>query len=264
VPERLHEVALTLEEVDKILSVCGSQALLVGGQALAFWAARYGIKPVGALSTNVTSDVDFVGSAQVAEKLGKALNWNIWLPKMEDATPQTAKVSTSIRGGGVKQVDFLRTIVGLDTDWIQARAVEATLPSGAMIRILHPLDVLESRLRNLQILPSKRDGAGIAQAELAIAVARKFLESLIESGEDTRTILDAVERVLQIALDKPLANVAADFGLNPLISVPWSKVDVPDFQAKRWPQVLAAAAELRRKSAVRKARRAASGKDKTS
>ena len=78
-----------------------------------------------------------------AEKLRKSLNWNIWLPTMDDATEQTAKVTTPIPGGGVKQVDFLRAIVGLDTDWIQARAVEATLPSGRVVRILHPLDVLD-------------------------------------------------------------------------------------------------------------------------
>jgi hypothetical protein len=54
--------------------------------------------------------------------------------------------------------------------------------------------------------------------------------------------------------------VAIDYDLNPLIAVPWSKIDVPDFQAKRWPQVLAATAERRRKYAERKARQAASRK----
>jgi hypothetical protein len=260
VSERLHEVALTRDEVDRILSVCGSQTLLVGGQALAFWAARYEVQPVGVLSASVTSDVDFIGTSRVAEKLRNALSWNIWLPTMDDATEQTAKVTTRIPGGGVKQVDFLRAIVGLDTDWIQAHAVEATLPSGAVVRILHPLDVLESRLRNLQTLPSKRDAVGIAQAELAIAVAGKFLQSLLEPGGETRSTLDAVERVLQMALDKQLAKVAIDYDLDLLISVPWWKIDVSEFQAKRWPQVLAATAEFRRKYAERQARRAASRK----
>jgi hypothetical protein len=261
VSERLHEVALTREEVDQILSVCGSQALLVGGQALAFWATRFEVEPVGTLSACVTSDADFIGTSRVAEKLRNELNWNIWLPTMDDATEQTAKVTTRIPGGGVKQVDFLRAIVGLDTDRIQARAVEVTLPSGALVRILHPLDVLESRMRNLQSLPSKRNAGGIAQAELAIAVVGKFLLYLLESGEETGRILDAIERVLQIALDKRLARVAIDYGLDPLASVPWSKIDVPDFQAQRWPQVLAATAEFRRKYVERKARRSSSDKD---
>jgi hypothetical protein len=66
--------------------------------------------------------------------------------------------------------------------------------------------------------------------------------------------------VLQIALDKQLAAVAIDFGLNPLISIPWQQIDAPDFQTKRWPQVLAAAAKIRRKHVGVQARRAASRK----
>jgi hypothetical protein len=257
VSERLREVALTSEEINRILSVCGSRALLVGGQALAFWAVRYEVEPIGVLSTSITSDADFIGSASVAEKLRESLNWNIWLPTMDDATEQTAKVTTRTPAGGVKQVDFLRAIVGLDTNGLWARAVEVALPSGARLQLLHPLDVLESRLRNLQHLPSKRNAAGIAQAALAVAVVGKFLRSMVESGEETRTVLDAVERVFQMALDKQLAEVTSDYGLDPLACVPWSKIDVPDFQAKRWPQVLAATAEFKRKYPQRIARAAA-------
>lgn len=254
--ERLREVALTSDEINRILSVCGSRALLVGGQALAFWAVRFEVEPIGVLSASITSDADFIGSALVAEKLRESLNWNIWLPTMDDATDRTAKVTTRTPTGGVKQVAFLRAIVGLETSGLQARAVEATLPSGAQLRLLHPLDVLESRLRNLQYLPSKRNAAGIAQAALAIAVVGKFLQSMVESGDETRPVLDAVERVFQMALDKQLAKVALDYDLDSLACVPWSKIHVPNFQAKRWPQVLAAAAEFKRKYTERKARAA--------
>ncbi len=211
------------------------------------------------LSASVTSDVDFIGTARVADMLRRSLDWNIWIPTMDDATEQTAKVTAPTPGGGVKQVDFLRAIVGLDTQGIQSRAVEATLPSGALVRILHPLDVLESRLRNLQRLPSKRTPAGVAQAALAISIVGEFLQSLVDSGEHTRTILDAVERVVQIALDKRLAVVAIDYSLDPLTSVPWSAIDVADFQAKRWPQVLAATTEFRKKYLERAARRKVPG-----
>jgi hypothetical protein len=44
--------------------------------------------------------------------------------------------------------------------------------------LLHPLDVLESRLQNLLSLPQKRDEAGIAQANLAIAVAGSEFQTL--------------------------------------------------------------------------------------
>lgn len=91
---RHHDAALTHEEVDKILRYCGPRSLLVGGQALAFWALHYEIEPVGALSAKITSDADFIGTATDARRLGAAMNWKVWIATLDDATVQTAKVTT--------------------------------------------------------------------------------------------------------------------------------------------------------------------------
>ena len=249
-----YEVALTAEEVDAILFHCGTEALLVGGQALAVWASYFQVEPVGALAEKVTLDADFIGGREVAMKLGSALQWHVYLPTFEDATPQTAKVSMTLPDGGVKQIDFLSAISGLDTARVQSRAAELELPSGARVRILAPLDVLESRLRNLDALPTKRNSMGIAQAELAIAVVAKFFELLIESGEKVRTVLDAVKRMGQIALDPRLSRVCFEYSLNPLAAVPVSRIKSPAFQAQRWPQIMREAGKLRQKHLDRAAR----------
>jgi hypothetical protein len=59
-----------------------------------------------------------------------------------------------------KQVDFLSGIVGLDTEAIRKRASQLILADGTAVRLLHPLDVLESRLRNLDALSSKQNVIG--------------------------------------------------------------------------------------------------------
>jgi len=245
VSKRQHEIALSREEVEEILRHCADGPLLVGGQALAFWSVRYGIEPIGALATKITSDVDFVGSVSHARKLGAALRWKVWVASIDDASGQTAKVTKLLPGGGVKQIDYLRDIVGLDTARIQARAVVVSLPSGATIRILHPLDVLESRLRNLERLASKQNVVGIAQAELAIAVAGKFINALIDSCADKRTLFGAVERIGKIARDKGLITVLVDYQLDPLLAVPAARIDSAAFRTKRWPQIQKEVAELR-------------------
>ena len=251
--ERQHEVALTPKEVDTILGQAG-HTLLVGGQALAFWANYYEIKPIGELSMKITSDVDFLGTAADAKRLGAAMGWKVWLATMDDAgSGQAAKVTKRLPGGGVKQVDYLSAIVGLDSVRIQARAVEARLPAGPTVRILHPLDVLESRLRNLQTLPDKRNPQGIAQAHLALEVVARFISALIDR-DDQRTALDAVERVARIALDKGLVGVLVQCGVDPLTAVPATRITSPEFQANRWPQVQRLVAEVRRKHARRMTR----------
>jgi hypothetical protein len=245
--EPLPEIALTEEEIDQILRSCNGRALLVGGQALAFWAQHYQVKPLGVLSVNVTSDADFVGTAQVARELSqslKSMGWRYWQPSVDDATSQTAKLSKRVEGQGIKQIDFLGSIVGLKTEGIQQRAVVVNLADGTHIRVLHPLDVLESRLKNLAQLPSKRDPQGIAQAHLGIDVVRCFLEQLLRA-EPARRLLDAIERVFRMAQEKSLEPVFHDYGLDPLTAVPADSVPSEDFRTRRWPQILTLIAEQR-------------------
>ena len=253
--ERLHEIALSPDEVREILAQCGSRALLVGGQALALWTAVYGVTPPKVLAASISSDADFIGNATLARKLGEALNgWDFWQPKLDDATPQTAKLSRTVNGG-IKQIDFLGAIAGLDTAAVQRRAVVITLASGVELRVLHPLDVLESRLQNLLLIPEKRHAAGIAQAHLAVRIANAFLARRIEEGAGAREVLDAIERIGQIATNKRLIGVMLDYEVDILSAVPFEKVDHAEFRAKRWPQITQAVQELRRKRQQQRARR---------
>ncbi|MDE2050668.1 MAG: hypothetical protein KGL45_01795 [Gammaproteobacteria bacterium] len=244
----LPELALTDQEVDEVLRHCDGQALLVGGQALAFWAQYYRIKPHGDLAVVVTSDADFVGAARVARAIAAALKpagWRYWQPSPEDATSQTAKLSKRIEGLGIKQIDFLDRIVGLKTEGIQRRAVALELADGARLRVLHPLDVLESRLKNLAELPSKRNSHGIAQARLALEVTGCLLDQLLRE-ENARRLLDAIERIFLIARQKGLQDVFHDYGIDVLGIVPADRIPSEVFRKKRWPQILAHVAQQRR------------------
>jgi hypothetical protein len=255
--EPLPAIALTEEEIDQILRGCAGRALLVGGQALAFWAQYYQVKPLGVLSVNVTSDADFVGTARVARDLSqslKPLGWRYWQPSVDDVTTQTAKLSKHIDGQGIKQIDFLGSIIGLKTEAIQRRAVVLSLANGIRIRVLHPLDVLESRLKNLAQLPSKRDSQGIAQAHLAVEVVRCFLEQLL-SEEPERRLLDAIERVIRMAQEKSLEAVFHDYEIDLLDAVPADRVSSNEFRTRRWPQILTLMSEQHRAYAQRGQRR---------
>src|SRR5688572_29684431 len=131
---------LSRDDVLKILTVCSTNALLVGGQALAFWADRLGVELPEELTPVVTSDADFIGDSTLAKELGRKLGWKTWLPTLDDATPQTGKVTQRLKDGRIKQVDFLSGIVGLTTKDVVRRAVELALPDVGPIRVLHPVD----------------------------------------------------------------------------------------------------------------------------
>ncbi len=253
----LQEAELTSEEIERILRVCGSRALLVGGQALATWAVHYGIQPVGELSRAVTMDADFIGTSSIAQALQRSLGppWKLRKATFDDAGEQVAKVYATVPEEGIKQVDFLSGIVGLDTKDVRKRASEITLADGVTVQLLHPLDVLESRLRNLDALPSKRNAIGVAQARLAVSVVRAFIGNYMDTGGDPRTVRQAVKRVEKLVLDTRLSQVALTYDIDVLAAIPVERIAYLRFHERQWPKVLARLERKREKFVARIERR---------
>jgi hypothetical protein len=234
----VREATLTPEDVRKILSICSPAGLLVGGQALAFWADHLHVERPASLASGVTADADFIGDGALAATLGKHLGWQIWIPTLDDSTPQTGKVTHRTKTGDVKQVDFLSGVVGLTTKDLARRAVELDVPDIGHLRVIHPLDVLDSRIQNLHLLPEKRNDAGIAQAQLAIRVARAFIVQTVDTRGERRG-LKLLERVIEIALDIASVRVFLLFGIDPLEGVPIEDFrTTPALHKVRWPQAV--------------------------
>ncbi|MFO1456127.1 MAG: hypothetical protein U1F18_07770 [Steroidobacteraceae bacterium] len=232
------EAALTQDELASILRICSPDALLVGGQALAFWVDRLAVPRPPELAASITTDADFIGNADIARRLGRGLGWKTWIPSLEDATPQIAKVTHVEVDGSIKQVDFLSGIVGLTTKDVRRRAQQLDVSGVGTIAVLHPVDVLDSRIQNLHLLPSKRNPAGFAQARLAIAMVKAFIRA--ESVQDDRPGLKLLERVVSIAQDHAALLVHVLYGIDVLAAVPIADFTrSPELHRKRWPQVVA-------------------------
>lgn len=235
--ERDTEAPLTPGDVQKILSICSPGGLLVGGQALAFWADYLQVRRPANLVSGVTSDADFIGDSVLAKSLGKRLGWDTWIPSLDDSTPQTGKVTHRMKNGTVKQVDFLSGVVGLTTKDLARRAVELDVPHIGHLRVIHPIDVLDSRIQNLHLLPEKRTDAGIAQARLSVDVARAFIQQEIaQRGE--RAGLKLLERIADIAADIAAVRVFLLYGIDPLEAIPLENFRTTSALHKvRWPQI---------------------------
>ena len=245
--EQEHEAPLTPADVRQISRICGSEGLLVGGQALAFWADFFAVALPPIFSSGVSSDADFIGDVALARKLARTLRWNERLPSMDDATPHTAKVTKRSAGGGVKQVDFLSGVAGLETRDLERRAVEVDVPEIGRFRVIHPIDVLESRIKNLDLLPHKRTSAGVAQALLAVDVARAFIRHTI-AVQGERVALKLLERIVAIAKEPAGLRVQLRFEVEPLSAVPLDDFRTTSaLHSERWPQVLAEIGAQRRK-----------------
>ena len=176
------QLPLSSDEIRQILENC-EDVVLIGGQALALWSQVYHVPPPTELSSGIQRPTwtSSVPSVSRAKALGRALNksggnWKLHEVDSGDFTPQTAKLSLAVKDEGYKEIDFLWAIVGVATDQVKDRAAEVMLPGISRgVKIIHPLDLLASRLHNLAEIPEKRDVQGVAQGQLGIRVARAFI-----------------------------------------------------------------------------------------
>ncbi len=244
------QLPLSSDEVRQILESSSQDAVLVGGQALALWSEVYHVLPPNELSGGISADIDFIGSVSAAKIVGQALNrsggsWKLHEVDAGDTTPQTAKLSLTVNDEGYKEIDFLWAIVGVSTDQVKTRAVEMRLPGLARgVKVIHPLDLLASRLHNLADIPEKRNAQGVAQGWLAITVVRAFI-SQAHSPLQERDVYPFVEEVRRIALNKKLGRVYHEYGFDVLSAVPVELFKNEDFLSRRWPQIKALVAEQR-------------------
>ena len=226
---------LSREALDRILAAA-AEPILIGGQALVVWADYFGVDAGREFPRGVTFDVDFLGSAADAKKLHAALGGKLYIPTLDDVTTQAAKLYIENFEGGELEVDFMAAILGGEEGSIRKRVLTLEV-NGARIRVLHPFDVLRTRVINLHILKSRaRDARYVAQAELAIRVLHAYLSRALHDGQE-RLVLKAVEALVKLADSTAGRDVWRTQGLDIMKAVPADEISAKNFHELRWPQI---------------------------
>jgi hypothetical protein len=214
-------------------------AVLVGAQALVVWANVLGVRTRPPLEPYVTSDIDFLGSREVARELARKLGAQLLVPPKDDHVQVNAAVLL-LRGkdGGRVLVDFLSVVSGLDVAKIRARALEVEA-FDTVFKVMHPVDCLASRIGNLHLIPAKRNETGAAQARLAVEIVHEYIAKVAGAGE-ARHALDLVEHVGKLARTAVAAQVGEQFHVRILDAIPLTALPRA-FQEKQWPRLVARA-----------------------
>jgi hypothetical protein len=108
-----------------------ADVVLVGGQALGFWAHYYRARLPADLTPYVTLGVDFLGTSAQAKALAdKITGAKLYLPTLDDHTPSSGRVVARNVLGRTLEVDFLHSIAGLSEGDVRRNAVEIQDPHG--------------------------------------------------------------------------------------------------------------------------------------
>lgn len=216
--------------------------LVVGGQAIQYWAGYFHIRP---RLPSITRDVDLFGTRQQAQRAAAqlALPHTLYVAGMDRATPNSAQLEVQLVGHAQPVlVDFLVSVAGLNSPAMLRRAATVEI-GGVQVRVLHPLDCLASKLFNLKHFQDKRTPEGVEQGRLAIEIAKAFVKQLIlflietappgkhgstgNVGERTqqrasrrKSLLKAIEMIHDIAVAPGALFAYLEYGLDCMLAIP--------------------------------------------
>lgn len=226
----------------RIIENVPAEMVLVGGQALALWMIRYGIgpreKPDESFNSKVTADADFLGSLEHATQLARALSARITTPNRRALTALVAQIRIRAPSGLEHNIDVLHQIY--DAGGLKAsveltrraisRAALAETEGGKQIRILHPLDVLASRIHNAAGLTQSKGEHVLTQARWGIKVARIAVERVVSAVDHTTERPGALAREIErLASCRAGRNAYAEHAIETADAIPFdlllAKVD---------------------------------------
>jgi hypothetical protein len=192
--------------------------------------------------------VDFLGTSAHAKAFaGRFAGAKLYVPSLDDHTPSSGRVIARNVLGKTLEVDFLHSMAGLSDTEVRRNAIDLKDGDGNLLmRVMHPLYCLESRIKNLVLLPSKRDRYGIAQAGLAVQVMRLHILRLLAEPAGVRKAFKLVERIGDLALSEPGKRCFIEYRIDLLKAIPARSISDPQFQKLRWPQLQAQVREKRK------------------
>jgi hypothetical protein len=247
---------LSYRDVEAVLLRLGDSAshlVLVGGQAVNFWAEHYlpRAAELGVHTPYASKDIDFCGNKAAVVECARRLAGRALLPVNFDPTPNSGQIVFVDDGGEERVIDVLLQPFGLDAADVLRTSLpvethdEAGRPTGARFRVMHPERCMESRVHNVAGLPGYGTPRALGQLQATILCTREFVSDLLAAGQ-VRPALDLAERVFSLCHDHRRGRaVHARYGIDPFAAIVPDPRLPPAFNAVRYPQMVSMLAARR-------------------
>jgi hypothetical protein len=146
-PLSYDDIKSTLESLD------GTDIVLVGGQALNFWADLYlpRVEELARDQPYTSKDIDFCGPRHAVVECAKRLGGVCRLPTDFDPTVSTGAVLYVDASGEERPIDFISSPYGLDVKDVRRTAIPVEIlgerdePTGITFKVMNPERCMESR-----------------------------------------------------------------------------------------------------------------------
>lgn len=190
---------MALEIAAKLAPV--TTIVLIGGQALNFWAERFRIEDpeLNDLAPFESKDIDFLGTASDVRLCARYLKGTARFPSADHSnTPQVGLVVWN-DGGVTRQIDILGSLAGLDRAEVERTAVQVEIAADVALRVMHPVAIVRSRLANIAIL-RRHDELTLRQMRASVHAVSAYIKHAASS--DSRAALGMIEALQELATSR--------------------------------------------------------------
>lgn len=187
-------------DVLKIRNTNGKPYVLIGGQAVNYWAGRYlAVEPeLHKFQPFTSEDIDFKGTHEDVGRIAHQLALPPCYPPKVAITALAGTVPFQI-GDLKSNIEIVRRIPGV-SKLVDTLAVEAAL-EGKVIRVIDPVSLLACKLE-LVASVSQEKRRDVAHLKMLVPCVRAFLREFLEQVEigrlPVRGWLGAVNQVLKL------------------------------------------------------------------
>ena len=232
------------KSVFKVRDSKGQPYILIGGQAVNFWATRYlSVEPEMAAWLPFTSaDIDFKGTRRDAEHIAQQLGLHKILPPIMAITALAGAIPLTV-DGAPGNIEIVRLIPGVSDREAEEHAVEREF-EGETIRVLDPISLLYAKAR-LALLVSQKERRDVDHVKILIYCVRAFLREALDAAEHDSTLvrgwLGATEKTLALTESTTGARLTRRFAVNWPEILPFKEIrksplpKVIQFRQKRLP-----------------------------
>jgi hypothetical protein len=211
--------SFTLQQFSEIFQVrnpAGHPYVMIGGQAVNYWAEHY-LQAEPGLKESMpfaSGDIDFQGNQNDVRHIARQLELPAVFPDKVSMTSLAGAIPVRI-GTEPSLIEIVRLIPGVAVARVDALAIEAQF-SGEQIRVLDPLSLLICKV-NLALTVDQKNRQDIPHLRIMFICVRGFLRELLQAVEQENLSpkgwLGAVRKLRALATSKQGRQAAGKFGI---------------------------------------------------
>jgi len=220
-----HSLGFSLQQFSEVLRIrdaAGKPYVLIGGQAVNYWAERYLTSEprLEQLQPFTSEDIDFKGGTDDVRRIAQQLDLTPTYPHKVEMTALAGVIPLRI-GGLRSNIEVVRRIPGVSGS-VEALAIQAEW-NGKTIRVLDPVSLLACKLNLVARVPQE-ERRDVTHLKILVPCVRAFLREFLQRVErgqiPARHWLGPANQVLKLTTNHRARKIATQHQINWLEILP--------------------------------------------